>query len=172
LRGSSVLSGVDDAVLLEVERRMWSITVANGESILREGDVADSSHLVADGTAAVTPHRPQWWTVTLAVLGPGDSTGERALVGSGNRDWRPSAHWRASSCLPWARPTVRLGWRRGAPPMLAVLAAAAVVLLLLHGIWDWRGLPAPWNFVWLLLVGVASALTVRWILHRAATEEA
>jgi hypothetical protein len=54
--------------------------------------------------------------------------------------------------------------------MLAVLAA--VVLLLLHGIWDWRGLPAPWNFVWLLLVGVASALTVRWILHRAAKEGA
>jgi RsiW-degrading membrane proteinase PrsW (M82 family) len=52
------------------------------------------------------------------------------------------------------------------------IAAACGVAVLLHAMWDWREFPLPWNFVWLMLVGVASVLTLRAILQRAAFEEA
>jgi CRP-like cAMP-binding protein/RsiW-degrading membrane proteinase PrsW (M82 family) len=52
------------------------------------------------------------------------------------------------------------------------IAAAFAVVILLHGLWDWPGFGVPWNFAWLLLIGAASVLTLRAILHRASYEEA
>ncbi len=60
------------------------------------------------------------------------------------------------------------GWRRGGRR----IAFALIAVVVLHALWDWRGLPLPWNFAWLLVVGAASVMTLRWILQRAATEEA
>jgi RsiW-degrading membrane proteinase PrsW (M82 family) len=60
------------------------------------------------------------------------------------------------------------GWRHGAWKIAAAFAAVIV----LHGLWDWSYLLLPWNFVWLLLVGLASVLTLRAVLQRAADEEA
>jgi RsiW-degrading membrane proteinase PrsW (M82 family) len=75
--------------------------------------------------------------------------------------------WTAIVCATIWRERAAGWWRGG---VRIAIAFAAVVLL--HGLWDWRGLSLPWNFVWLVLVGVASVLTLRAILQRAAREEA
>lgn len=66
-------------------------------------------------------------------------------------------------------------WREhGAPLRKSAprIAAALAVAVALHSLWDWSGLPLPFNFVWMATVGVASIATLRAILHRASLEEA
>src|SRR5438132_1574580 len=67
----------------------------------------------------------------------------------------------ASHCLA-AR-----GWRgarrRGGPRILAALG----VVVLLHTFWDWRPLPLPWNFVWLVAVAGTSVVALRLVLRHA-----
>ena len=59
-------------------------------------------------------------------------------------------------------------WRNAAPRVAAALAIA----IALHSLWDWSGLPLPFNFLWIATVGIASVATLRAILHRASMEEA
>jgi len=75
--------------------------------------------------------------------------------------------WTAIVCATIWRERAAGWWRGGIR-----IAAAFAAVVLLHGLWDWRGLSLPWNFLWLLLVGVASVLALRAILQRAAREEA
>ena len=53
------------------------------------------------------------------------------------------------------------GWRRGGPRILAALG----VVVLLHTFWDWRPLPLPWNFVWLVAVAGTSVVALRLVLR-------
>lgn len=85
LRASDVLCGVDDAALLELEMYLRPVSFGTGEGIVREGEPADCWYLIVDGSAAVTHTDLGGEPVTLAVLGPGDSFGERALVSNGQR---------------------------------------------------------------------------------------
>ena len=55
------------------------------------------------------------------------------------------------------------GWRRGCPRILAALG----VVVLLHTFWDWRPLPLPWNFVWLVAVAGTSVVALRLVLRHA-----
>jgi RsiW-degrading membrane proteinase PrsW (M82 family) len=75
--------------------------------------------------------------------------------------------WTAITCATLWRERAG-GWRHGGWRIAAALAAA----ILLHGLWDWPALPLPLNFVWLAVVGMASVLGLRLILHHAAHEEA
>jgi RsiW-degrading membrane proteinase PrsW (M82 family) len=74
--------------------------------------------------------------------------------------------WTAIVCATIWRER-RTGWRSGGWKIAAAFGAA----ILLHGFWDWRVLPLPWNFVWLGVVGITSVLILRAVLHRAAQEE-
>jgi CRP-like cAMP-binding protein len=56
-----------------------------GQAVFREGDEADSLHLVLDGRVAVRVLGPEGGVVTTAVLGPGATFGELALVDEGLR---------------------------------------------------------------------------------------
>jgi HlyB family type I secretion system ABC transporter len=56
-----------------------------GEVIVREGDDADAFYVVVSGRARVVKEAPDGQEVTLAVLGPGDSFGETALLEHGPR---------------------------------------------------------------------------------------
>jgi CRP-like cAMP-binding protein/RsiW-degrading membrane proteinase PrsW (M82 family) len=60
------------------------------------------------------------------------------------------------------------GWRRGWWKVAAALCTA----IGLHGLWDWQLFPIPWNFLWLVFVGVSSILILRAVLHAAGREEA
>jgi CRP-like cAMP-binding protein len=49
--------------------------------ILHEGDSAEALHLLTRGTVSIRAHAPSGNALTLAVLGPGETFGEMALVG-------------------------------------------------------------------------------------------
>lgn len=65
------------AVLASTRRRRF----ARGEVVFHEADLADTVHVVAEGRLAVRRSTPAGDTVTFAILGPGDTFGEMALLG-------------------------------------------------------------------------------------------
>jgi CRP/FNR family cyclic AMP-dependent transcriptional regulator len=65
-------------VLSRTTRRIY----AKGDVVFIEGEVGDTVHLLQRGTVAVRASTPSGDVVTLAVLGPGASFGEQALIGS------------------------------------------------------------------------------------------
>ncbi len=81
----------------------------------------------------------------------------------------PFSHgtWTAIVCATiWSERFV--GWRRGCPRILAAFGA----VVLLHAFWDWRPLPLPWNFVWLVAFAATSLVALRLVLRHAQREEA
>jgi RsiW-degrading membrane proteinase PrsW (M82 family) len=75
--------------------------------------------------------------------------------------------WTAIGCaILWRERSS--GLRSGAPKIAAALVAA----ILLHALFDWPGFPVPFNFVWLVVVAVASVLVLRTIRQQAGMEEA
>jgi CRP-like cAMP-binding protein len=69
------------AVLASARRRRY----ARNEVVFHEGDLGDTLHLLVKGRVAVQTTTPMGETVTVNVLGPGDSFGEVALVDPGSR---------------------------------------------------------------------------------------
>jgi CRP-like cAMP-binding protein len=68
--------------LLSVSRRRQ---FARNEVIFHEGDPANSLHLLASGHVSVRVAMPDGNSVTLAIVGPGQTFGELALLGSDAR---------------------------------------------------------------------------------------
>lgn len=68
--------------LLEVSRRR---TFSSGEVVFHRGDPADTLHLIASGRFAVQIRTPEGVSATLALLGPGETFGELALLGGVNQ---------------------------------------------------------------------------------------
>jgi CRP/FNR family cyclic AMP-dependent transcriptional regulator len=78
----ALLRGLSDAdtrvVLASARRRRF----AHGEVVFHEADLGDTVHLVAEGRLAARRSTSGGDTVTFAILGPGDTFGEMALLGS------------------------------------------------------------------------------------------
>ena len=64
-------------VLASTHRRRF----ARGEVVFHEADPGDTVHLVAEGRLAAHRSTPAGDSVTFAILGPGDTFGEMALLG-------------------------------------------------------------------------------------------
>ena len=81
----ALLGGLPEAdrrvVLASAHRRRF----ARGEVVFHELDPADTVHVVVEGRLAARRSTPAGDTVTFAVLGPGDTFGELALLGSQQR---------------------------------------------------------------------------------------
>jgi CRP/FNR family cyclic AMP-dependent transcriptional regulator len=76
--------------LPEDERRALRVAsrrrrFGRGDPIFYEGDLGDSLHLIDKGHVAIRVTTPLGETVTLTVLGPGDSFGEQALMTESSR---------------------------------------------------------------------------------------
>jgi CRP-like cAMP-binding protein len=80
LRAVQVFDGFPDDELDDIADRLEPVSIAAGEAIVLEGAPADRWYLITDGTAVVAHNDLIGQPVTLAVLGPGDSFGERALL--------------------------------------------------------------------------------------------
>jgi CRP/FNR family cyclic AMP-dependent transcriptional regulator len=81
----ALLGGLPEAdrrvVLASAHRRRFS----RGEVVFHELDPADTVHVVVEGRLAARRSTPAGDTVTFAILGPGDTFGELALLGSQQR---------------------------------------------------------------------------------------
>jgi CRP-like cAMP-binding protein len=80
LKASAVFEGFTDDQVTAIGSLVQPVSFAAGEAIVVEGELADCWYLIADGSAAVTQANLIGEPITLAVLGSGDSFGERALV--------------------------------------------------------------------------------------------
>ncbi len=59
------------------------------------------------------------------------------------------------------------GQAHGVPRVLGAFGCAVV----LHSLWNWRPVDFPLSLAWLVLVGVASVMLLRGVMHQAAREE-
>jgi CRP/FNR family cyclic AMP-dependent transcriptional regulator len=75
-----LLAGLSDADRRTVAARMVRRSFRKGETLFHEGDPGDSLHLIEKGRVAIRPSTPLGEVVTLAILGPGESFGEQALL--------------------------------------------------------------------------------------------
>ena len=75
-----LLAGLSDADRRAVAARMVRRSFRKGETLFHEGDPGDSLHLIEKGRVAIRPSTPLGEVVTLAILGPGESFGEQALL--------------------------------------------------------------------------------------------
>jgi CRP/FNR family cyclic AMP-dependent transcriptional regulator len=75
-----LLAGLSDADRRAVAARMVRRSFRKGETLFHEGDPGDSLHLIEKGRIAIRPSTPLGEVVTLAILGPGESFGEQALL--------------------------------------------------------------------------------------------
>lgn len=75
-----LLRGLSDEDQRAVASRMVRRSFQKGETLFHEGDPGDSLHLIERGRVAIRPSTPLGEVVTLAILGPGESFGEQALL--------------------------------------------------------------------------------------------
>jgi CRP/FNR family cyclic AMP-dependent transcriptional regulator len=75
-----LLAGLSDDDRRSVLSRMTRRSFRKGETLFHEGDPGDSLHLIEKGRVAIRPSTPLGDVVTLAILGPGESFGEQALL--------------------------------------------------------------------------------------------
>jgi CRP-like cAMP-binding protein len=75
-----LLAGLSDEDRRAVLARMTRRAFRKGETLFHEGDPGDSLHLIVKGRVAIRPSTPLGDVVTLAILGPGESFGEQALL--------------------------------------------------------------------------------------------
>ena len=75
-----LLAGLSDEDRRAVAARMVRRSFRKGETLFDEGDPGDSLHLIEKGRVAIRPSTPLGEVVTLAILGPGESFGEQALL--------------------------------------------------------------------------------------------
>jgi protease PrsW len=80
LQATAAFGGFSSEQLFELVRLLHPVAFEAGRTIVVEGEPADRWYVIADGSAAVTHSNLIGQPVTLAVLGPGDSFGERALI--------------------------------------------------------------------------------------------
>jgi CRP-like cAMP-binding protein len=80
LRGTPLAHGLDDQQLAEIAACLRPMQAGAGRSIVREGDLANCWYVITEGTANVWRCDLVNEPVTLALLGPGQSFGEGALL--------------------------------------------------------------------------------------------
>lgn len=118
------------AVLAAAVRRSFS----TGELLFGQADPADGVHLVESGRVAVSSRTADGDEVTFAVLGPGESVGELALVLPGRRRTADVLALEPTTTL--ALPAARFDALRGRHPgierVLVGLLAAQVERLSVH----------------------------------------
>jgi MFS family permease len=75
LRGVPMLAPLPMTILEQVAGDLVEVSYADGQPIIRQGEVGDRFYIVAEGNTRVTSDREE-----RAALGPGDSFGEIALL--------------------------------------------------------------------------------------------
>ena len=84
LRETPLFAGVDDGPLRELVARGEIVDLAQGETLIRQGEEADALFVVLDGELEVTRQSGDS-RIPLAVVGPGSLQGEIAALEGGRR---------------------------------------------------------------------------------------
>lgn len=85
LLAASLFGALGEPALALLADHLVSESFAAGQTVVQEGEPGDRWYLMVDGTVAVVHTDLIGHEVTLAVLGPGESFGERALLAPGPR---------------------------------------------------------------------------------------
>src|SRR5207244_475491 len=59
------------------------------------------------------------------------------------------------------------GQAHGVPRVIGAFGCAVI----LHSLWNWRPFDFPMSLAWLMLVGAASIILLRTVMHQASLEE-
>lgn len=76
----AILEGLSDDDVRQVIKTAVRRRFRNGDTLFHHGDPGDSLHLLDKGHVAIRVASPRGDTLTFAVLEPGDSFGEQALL--------------------------------------------------------------------------------------------
>jgi ferredoxin-NADP reductase/CRP-like cAMP-binding protein/bacterioferritin-associated ferredoxin len=80
LMRSGLFNGLDDSFLTELESRVESVVVGPGETVVREGDLADAFFVVLSGDLEVTTTADNGEVIRLGSFESGGCFGEQALL--------------------------------------------------------------------------------------------
>ena len=81
VQGISIFFTLPDRDMRRLARKLEPRHVADGDEIVKQGDVADRMHIIVSGRCEVRESWAPHHTVTVALLGPGDFFGLSALKG-------------------------------------------------------------------------------------------
>ena len=76
-----MLFALPDHQLRRLARRMWTLNVPGGTTVVHQGAMGDSLYLVEQGTCVMTVVVEEGQPSPVSRLGPGDVFGESALLG-------------------------------------------------------------------------------------------
>jgi pilus assembly protein CpaE len=81
LQGISIFFTLPDRDMRRLARKLEPRHVADGEEIVKQGDMADRMHIIVSGRCEVRESWAPHHSVTVALLGPGDFFGLSAMKG-------------------------------------------------------------------------------------------
>ena len=84
---SEAFSRMSPADIQRLIQSLQQVSVAAGDTIIRQGDEGDYYYIIREGACSITRLASgKGWDVPLAELGPGDSFGEDALISDATRN--------------------------------------------------------------------------------------
>jgi CRP-like cAMP-binding protein len=84
---SEAFSRMPPADIQRLIQSLQQVSVAAGDTIIRQGDEGDYYYIIREGACSITRLAAgKGWDVPLAELGPGDSFGEDALISDATRN--------------------------------------------------------------------------------------
>lgn len=131
---STLLAGVEFFQPLTAEEQtgialaMERLTLAAGETLVRQGDVGDAMYVVESGILRAQMRRPHDEVVDVGRIGPGQPVGEMQFVGGGTRSATVDA---VTPCVVYRLP--RTCFDTLPPAVKQSLASSPVVNRRLHG---------------------------------------
>jgi len=142
---------LDEEVLSDLAGRVTAVTVRDGQTVFRRGDVADAFYVIRSGTIHIEDVQEDGDVEVLTALGRGDAFGELGLLGSAPRAATARANGETTLFkidkptfdalladdidAPTFAPTMQAYAELRGLPVFRSLTTADLALILEHGIW-------------------------------------
>jgi CRP-like cAMP-binding protein/Zn-dependent protease len=142
---------LDEGVLSDLAGRITAVSLRDGQTIFRRGDVADAFYVIRSGTIHIEDVQEDGDVVVLTALGRGDGFGELGLLGSAPRAATARANGEATLFridkatfdalladdidAPTFAPTMQAYAELRSLPVFRSLTTSDLALVLQHGTW-------------------------------------
>jgi CRP-like cAMP-binding protein len=85
LKGAFLFQGLPDETLATVAEKVSLRQLAEGDTLIQEGETGDALYVIHDGWFKIVTHDAQGGEVIINKVGPGETIGEMALLDSAPR---------------------------------------------------------------------------------------